>query len=380
MRVAYVTSYHPNDRRQWSGLGYAIMNCLVSQGIDVTPIGPLKNNFHLIGDMKRQVYSRLFDLSYDFRRSGVLARDYARQVQKHLKRGFYDAVFSPSTIPISRLRCSQPIAIWVDATWACYFPHYKIEPPWCHETIQAGHVTESLAYKRCELLFFASQWAADSAIKDYGVEPDKVRVVPFGSNFVKKTDPNQVLRSISERSLEKCRLIAIGVDWYRKGMPRAVELAAVLNAVGQPTDLVIVGCEAPPNMPLPKFVRVEGFIDKRSPEGEQRLASLLMQSHFHVLFSTAEAFGIVFAEANAHAVPNITWDIGGISSAVVNDKGGWCFNVHSPVSEIANFIKHCLLDRNRYAALALNAFREYEQRLNWDISGTAVAKDLEAFS
>jgi glycosyltransferase involved in cell wall biosynthesis len=185
------------------------------------------------------------------------------------------------------------------------------------------------------------------------------------------------LRSISKRNADRCRLIAIGVDWHRKGMPRAIELAAALNAAGQPTELVIVGCEAPPGTPLPEFVRLEGFIDKRSPDGEKRLASLLMQSHFHVLFSTAEAFGIVFAEANAHAVPNITWDTGGISSAVVNNKGGRCFDVQRAVSEIADFIKSCMLDRNQYVALALGALQEYEQRLNWELSGAAVAKELE---
>jgi glycosyltransferase involved in cell wall biosynthesis len=104
----------------------------------------------------------------------------------------------------------------------------------------------------------------------------------------------------------------------------------------------------------------------------------LLRSHFHVLFPTAEAFGVVFAEANEHAVPNITWDVGGIASAVINDKGGRCFNPQHPISDIAAYIKPHVLDRDRYAVLARAARQEYEERLNWAVAGVAVKKELEA--
>jgi hypothetical protein len=56
---------------------------------------------------------------------------------------------------------------------------------------------------------------------------------------------------------------------------------------------------------VPEFVNVIGFIDKQTTDGERALTKLLLRSHFHVLFPSAEAFGVVFAEANAHAVPNL---------------------------------------------------------------------------
>jgi glycosyltransferase involved in cell wall biosynthesis len=350
---------------------------LKAQGLDVTSIGPLTNNFHQIGRIKGRLYRHLFLRSYDFQRSAILGYDYARQLKKQLEKCACDIVFSPSTIPISRLRCRQPIAIWVDATWASYVLLYKIAPPWCDETIRAGHITERLAYDRCRLLIFSSQWAAESAIRDYGVDPKKVRIIPFGANFAIQIDRERALRSISERPTDLCKLITIGVDWDRKGIPRSIELAAALNRDGQPTELTIVGCVAPPSTRLPRFVKIEGFIDKSNPEGERRLSSLLLQSHFHVLFSTAEAFGVVFAEANAHAVPNITWDVGGIASAVVNDKGGRCFSPQYPIADIAAYIKQHTIDRDRYEVLALAARREYEERLNWAVSGRVVKEALE---
>ena len=87
---------------------------------------------------------------------------------------------------------------------------------------------------------------------------------------------------------------------------------------------------------------------------------------------------MAFAEANAHGVPNITWDVGGITSAVINNKGGWCFDPQQPISDIASYIKSCILDYDRYMSLGRSARREYEQRLNWAASGRAVKKELEA--
>lgn len=377
MRVAYVTSYDPNDRGNWSGLGYAIMHALKRQGLDVVSIGPLANNFEQIGRIKERLYSR-FNRSYDFQRSAILGHDYARQVKWQLRKCAYDIVFSPSTIPISRLRCHEPIAIWVDATWASFLPLYERRPPWCKETIREGHITERLAYDRCCLIIFTSQWAADSAVKDYGIDPKKVLVIPFGANFNNDIDCARALHSISERPTGRCQLISIGVEWHRKGMSRSVDLAAACNSADLPTELTIVGCEAPPSTRLPSFVKVEGFIDKGKPEGEERLSSLLLQSHFHVLFSTGDCSPVVFSEANAHAVPNITCDIGGIPSIVVNDRGGRCFNPHQPSSDIAAYIKSYILDRDRYAVLARAARQEYDERLNWAVAGARVKKNIEA--
>jgi glycosyltransferase involved in cell wall biosynthesis len=377
MRIAYVTSYDPNDRSNWSGLGHAIMESLKGQGLNVTPMGHLADHFYQAGRIKRRIY-RLFHRSYDFQRSGIVGHDYARQVRKRLDANDFDIVFSPGSIPISRLDCRQPVVIWADATWDCYASHYGADPPWCAETIRAGHDTDRRAYDRSHLLIFASQWAADSAIKDYGADPKKVRVISFGANFAAQIDRDRVLRSISERPVDRCKLITIGVDWHRKGIQRAIELAATLNEAGLSAELTVVGCSPPTGSNVPDFVHVAGFIDKRDARGESRLSALLMQSHFHVLFPLAEAFGVVFAEANAHAVPNITYDIGGIASAVVDDKGGRRFSPRQPIADIAAYIRQYFSDRDRYAALARAARQQYDERLNWRTSGAAVKRELGA--
>jgi glycosyltransferase involved in cell wall biosynthesis len=377
VRIAYVTTYDANDRLQWSGLGNAILESLRAQGIDVTSIGPLRQRFRWIGRVKRRLYGQFLGQIYDFEREALVAWDYAQQVSAQLSQGNFDVVFSPGTIPISRLHCPQPIVIWADATFGALTELYDESGRLCAETLRAGHRTERVALRNCALTIFASDWAAESAIHQYGADPDKVKVIPFGANFLEAPSYAQVVQSIHDRETATCQLITIGVDWIRKGIPRAIELAAALNARGLPTRLTVVGCPPPADAVLPDFVNIVGFIDKRSPEGERRLSRLLEQSHFHVLFSIAECFGVVFAEANAHAVPNIANDIGGIGSVVINGRGGQRFSPTVPIDQVANYVLKHFRDRGAYAELAMSARREYDERLNWQIAGAEVARYLK---
>ena len=123
----------------------------------------------------------------------------------------------------------------------------------CRETIRAGHATERAAFERAALLIFASQWAANSAIADYNIEPSKIAVVPFGANFIEPPPSELVRHHIEARSADRCELISIGVDWVRKGMPRAIELAEALNNCGLATRLTIIGCKPPSGVRVPPF-------------------------------------------------------------------------------------------------------------------------------
>jgi glycosyltransferase involved in cell wall biosynthesis len=378
MRVGYVTTYDPNDRSHWSGLGNAIMHAIVASGAAVEALGPLETILQPIGRIKSTFYKRALHQDYQYERCQVPCFGYARQLKRKLTRGQYDVLLSPGSIPVSRLKCSQPIVIWADATFASYISHYGLAKRLCRESIRAGHATERAAFERAAILIFASRWAANSAIADYKVEPTKIAVVPFGANLNKPPHPEVVRHDIEARSADQCELISIGLDWVRKGMPRAIELAEALNNRGLATRLTIIGCEPPSGVSIPPFVNLQGFIDKRTTDGEKRIGAHLLKSHFHVLFSTAEAFGVAFAEANAYGVPNIASNMGGIESAVVNGWGGQRFNLDTRIELIASYIESHIRDRLAYKQLAFRARQEFEQRLNWSVCGAEVVRKLAA--
>ena len=376
MEIAYVSSYDPRNRREWSGLGYGIMQCLSEQGLHVTPFGPLKGRLNIVGRLKGRWYRHALHQSYEFERSALVGWDYAFQIKRKLKRGTFDVVFSPGAPQVSRLRCSQPIVLWADATFQSLISHYSQYKTLAKETIKAGHRADALAYANCSLAIFASQWAADSAIRDYGVDPHKVKVVPFGANFVRVPSAAVALESAMSRDSKRCNLVTIGVDWVRKGVPRAIALTAELNRRGLLTTLTVVGCTPPAGERVPPYVKIAGFIDKRSADGEATLTTLLSGAHFHVLFSIGEAYGLVFAEANAHAVPNIASDAGGIPTVVVNGRGGQRFPADASVESIADYVLALMSNPGLYLDLAQRARAEFDERLNWRVAGTAIRELL----
>lgn len=277
---------------------------------------------------------------------------------------------------MSRLKSTKPIVIFADATFSSHMEHYGLSSVLCKESVQAGDETDRTAYMNASLLLFASEWAARSAIQAYKVPEEKVRVVPFGANFKTVPSPHVLAEAALAKGVQECRLISVGVEWFRKGMDRAVDLATCLTSNGLPTTLTIVGCRPPAHVRLPPYVRIVDFVDKRSQEGERTLSELLLASHFHVLFSRSEAFGVAFSEANAHGLPNLAANVGGIPTAVRNGFGGYCFDVDVSMREVASFVKEHLGCPGWYQSASQRARAEYENRLNWGVIGKQIYKEL----
>jgi glycosyltransferase involved in cell wall biosynthesis len=228
------------------------------------------------------------------------------------------------------------------------------------------------AVNAVSLAIYASDWAANSAREAYGVAAERVAVVPFGANLERLPPLAHVNTAIAERPSGICRLLWVGVDWQRKGGPLTVAIAQALHDAGVNVELTLVGCEPPERHLLPPWVRVEGFISKREPAGEARLAALFTQAHFLVMPSNAEAYGLVYAEAAAFGVPAVAIRTGGVPTIVLDGETGL---LEDPASEAGHYAARMLAlseDRARYERMAHAARRRAEERLNWDVAGKNV--------
>ena len=67
-----------------------------------------------------------------------------------------------------------------------------------------AHLLEKRAIEKARLLLYPTRWAADSAIKDYGADPQKVRVIPFGANIEHPPAKRDVL---NKTNLDRCVLL-----------------------------------------------------------------------------------------------------------------------------------------------------------------------------
>jgi glycosyltransferase involved in cell wall biosynthesis len=379
MRVAYVTPFDAktlSSQNNWSGTGYYIAQSMQSQSIPLDYVGPLQDRLGLqiLGKSKSRYYS-FFGKKYIKYVEPLVLKNYARQISEKLNNFSSDIVFSASSDSIAYLECDQPIVFWADATFANLIDFYPEYSNLCKESLQNAYSVQSTSLQKSRLAIYSSDWAAQTAISYYHTDPEKVKVVPFGANVETRKSIDEIKSLIESRPFNKCKLLFLGVDWFRKGGDIALEVAKHLNQSGLDTELTLVGCQPSYKEPLPSFVNSLGFINKSTQEGKKKIYQLIAESHFLILPSIADCTPIVFCEANSLGVPCISKKIGGIPTIIKNDLNGKLFDASSAPSEYCEYIFNIFSNYTQYKELALSAFNEYESRLNWRIAGKQI-RDL----
>lgn len=379
MKIAYVTTYDVSDVHAWSGLGHHILLSLQGAGFQTASIGRLREStiWSRLTMLKKAYYSKLLSRKYLSDREPGILKDYSAQVEKRLASVDADIVFSPGTIPIAYLKTEKPIVFWADATFSGMIDFYPEFTNLCAETIKNGNKVEQLALSKCRLAIYTSEWAANTAIQNYDVDPAKVKVVPFGANINCNRDLNEIGKICDRKNFDTCKLLFLGVDWHRKGGDKAIAVTDLLNKRGLKTELHVVGCSLP--FSPPSFVKNHGFISKATKEGREYLDQLLSEAHFLILPSLAECYGLVFAEASSFGLPSVATKTGGIPTAIQDGKNGRTFCLDEMPEKYCDFIEKLMFSKKDYRRLAFSCFQEYSDRLNWYSAGSKVSELIREF-
>jgi glycosyltransferase involved in cell wall biosynthesis len=380
IRMAYVADdyFDPTNPRSWSGTAYFVARALERAGVEVMPLKIDSRTMRLRRYLLFIAF-RLFGLRYLRDRDSGLLRAYARQIEQRLGSMNVNFVFCPGTAPLAYLSTHLPVAFWSDGTFEGMTNFYGSFSHLAARSLEEGHAADRLALKNATLALYASEWAARSAREFYGAAAEKVHVIPFGANLTQAPTETEVRESIRTRSRDRCVIFFSGVDWERKGADVAIEAAAALRAAGVETRLVIAGCHPARGREMPDWVEITGFISKETPEGRARLEGILKAAHFFILPSRAEAYGLVFCEANAFGVPCLAPAVGGIPTIIRPGVNGQLFPENCSPADYAAYIQATLSDRAAYENLALGSFHEFRRRLNWDVAAEhAVALMREA--
>lgn len=381
MKIAYATTYDAQSltgSNEWSGSGYYISQSLKHQSMDLEYLGPLEEKFifKIVQKCKRRYYKFFQNTHYEKDSDLLVLKDYAHQLSKKLALTSADIVFSATIKPIVYLDSRQPIVFWADATCAGLVDFYPQYSNLCQESLENWHQMERIALQKCKLAIYASEWAAQTAIEHYNADPAKVKVVPFGANTDSCKTLNEIKDLIESRPSNKCKLLFLGVDWFRKGGDIALKVAEELNNLGLDTELTIVGCEPLVEGSLPSFVKPLGFISKSSTTGKERINQIIAESHFLILPSKAECYGVVFCEANSLGVPCISRKVGGIPTIIKPNINGNLFDINANITEYSTYIMRLFANYVNYKELALSTFDQYQSRLNWKVAGQTIKELL----
>lgn len=376
MKLAYVTTFEPLDMMSWSGISYHLAKSLENESISLEYIGPLQFNSSLLIDFKTRLYRKIFKKDHLPWVEPTILKKYAQQVSDILASCDVDIIFSLGTSQIAYLESKKPIVYMWDCTFSGQ-SNYPIFNNLSAESIRLGNRMEQLALDKCRLAIFSSEWAYKTAINNYDVDKNKIKIVSLGANLVCNRSINDVINIINSRSHEKCNLLFIGIDWFRKGGEITYKVAKKLNSLGLETTLTIIGCQPLIDETLPPFVKTLGYINKFASSGLQTIEKLLAESHFLIMPSLAESYGIVFCEASSFGTPSLATNVGGIPTAVKDGINGKLFSKDADVTEYCEYILNLFQDYSQYKSLALSSFQEYQSRLNWPVTAKAIKELLQ---
>jgi len=369
MKIAYIT-LGKFDIHTWSGTYYHIAQALAKNN-ELYYIDDLKYSFWTkISSVPKFFFFKLQKKFYGWMFSKRLYKSFAKQIQERIQKDT-DLLFMPGDwgLPLSYLETDIPIVLYQDATFPLLnnFYYKNLDK----QSIRRALKLEKKILDKSTFLIYSSDWAAKSAVSDYGINPDKVHTIPLGANIECSRDMEDIRNILQRKKWDKCRLLFVGVDWVRKGGDLCIYIADKLNKQGIPTQLDIVGIRKIP-VELPSFAIDHGFISKSTDEGRKYLDDLFEDAHFLLVPSRSEAYGLVFCEANSFGVPAIATNVGGIPTIIKDEKNGIKFPLDANVDDYVTWITDYFTDRQKYNQLALSSFQEFEERLNWDVVSSSM--------
>lgn len=336
---------------------------------EVVALGPVPMRWPFaLGDrLNNWLVRPLTGKRYQYGWSIAVARWYGRVFERKLAQQHFDLLVAPASFTeIAYLRTSIPIVYIEDSTLLQLIDFY----PGLTGLLQLSKAElnhlEHRALSNASVVCYSSDWAAQSAQFDYGTQEEKITVIPFGSNYPNPPSYAQALQHVAAVD-GTCRLFLLGSEWTRKGADIAYDTMVVLQQMGVPATLTVVGCQPPNRADFTNDgLRIVPFLNMGVEADKQQLHELFSTADFFLMPSRAECAAIAFCDANAFGLPVFTTDVGGISSFIRQDINGFMLPVTATGKDFAHQISKLLADPVHYQHLRQQSRGEYENRLNWD--------------
>jgi glycosyltransferase involved in cell wall biosynthesis len=392
LNIALITHINAGDRRTLSGTPYQIQHLVNRHCGRVTCIDNLipesmslsflaehffKTRAYLLPiEILKSRFWRVVKKQYDWRISLNAARFCARQIEKRLSRERFDLIWvEKSSMSMPFVRTAIPIIYESDATFHALLDYYPWFTGLSKSAIRNGETLEKISLDKAAAVVLTADWAKDSAIRDYGIAPEKITVLPSPPNCDHIPDRSTVLR---EKRHDVCNLLFIGVDWHRKGGDIAVAVTEELNRQGVPARLHLCGCRLPSTYTGHPHLEVIGFLDKNAPGDMRRWERLFLDAHFFILPTRAECMGISFSEAAGFGLPLIATDTGGVSTVVKNGRNGYLFAPDETEASIAMKIKYLWDNPEIYRAMSTESRRFFDEEISEDAWISTVNRLIKA--
>lgn len=274
---------------------------------------------------------------------------YSKALQDHIAEYTPDLIVClGSGTELAYLKPTQTTILIADACFGLLKDAYPLYTNLTNKGIKSAYALEKKSFSNFDLLCFSSSWAEQTATEDYPFV--HTALVSFGSNLnYEDFTPTKL------RNTQKTKLLCIGVDYVRKGIDLAEELAQNTHS-----ELTVVG--------------IDLKLDKRKKTERDRLVQEYKNAHFFVLFPTTDCTPIVINEANSFGLPVLAYPVGGISDMIRDGVNG---HKVQNLAEAEKWIKYYTKNQAEYAELRKTAYKHYKTDLSWAIFEQKLMKHIE---
>lgn len=288
-----------------------------------------------------------------------------KMLEDQLRRRFdtYDVVLQVSGLfaPF-RGRFPRPVALICDYTTHLaernYLPWFGMKPG----DAQEWYERETSLYHRAAQIFTASENTRHSIIEDYGVSPDRVRVIGEGVSRVVEH---------SDKTYNEKTVLIVGVDFERKGGPTLLKAFRYVREQIPEARLMIVGPDIGPDEPGVEWL---GRISD-----SEKLNEIYSKATVFSMPSVCEPFGLVLIEAMAHGLPVLGSTVDAMPEIVREGETGYLVMPGDAVS-LANRLV-ALLSSPELCARMGHAGRECVRRqFLWEQAANRLVEGLEEIS
>jgi glycosyltransferase involved in cell wall biosynthesis len=210
--------------------------------------------------------------------------------------------------------------------------------------------------RRCAAVGAWTHWAARSMRDDYGVDPDRLHVIPPGvdTSLWESSTP----RAVGRRPV---RILFVGGDFQRKGGDLVVEVYRQRLRHVAEIDFVTRSGALTPEPGL----RVHAGLGPN----DQRLIKLYREADIFVLPTRADCFSMAGMEAMAAGLPVITCPVGGVGELFTDGVQG-IFVPPDDGAALAEAVSALISNEQR--RLAMGAAAQALARARYDIEANTL--------
>ncbi len=312
----------PENPGTWSGIPFLVTRALRELGIDISTVDGsfgaaerwmnlasgtrhLRGSKRAYGTLHPKTISATGSMSDDFRRlrTAKIEREIRNRTITH------GVCFSSSrlTFPsdVHNVTLVEDMTISQVRKWR---DHYRAWSAYSDEYLIQRAERQAQQQRAASLVAFLSSWAAEAAIRDYGLDRRRVAVIGVGTRFTPYS---------GERDWSVPRYLFVGFDWTRKHGDQVVDAFTKLRERHPTAELHLVGGH--PQIDVPG-VTGHGVLSLADPAAAERLRQLYVSSTCFVLPSSLEPSAVSYAEACSQGLPSIGTVHGG-SEEIFGDAG-----------------------------------------------------------